>query len=649
MILDQLIFNHFGIYRDKQILELGGGAVDRPITLVRALNGSGKTTLLDGLRIALYGRRVLPPKFLGGYEKYLRDAIHRDIDPAEGASVSVSFRVRTEGRERAYCVTRSWSLQNGQVKERLSVALDNTEDAAATEAWADTIEQLLPLRLSNFCFFDGEKLEDLADADRSREAVREAVSSLLGLDLVDQLKSDLEHVGKRAQSRLVEETVQIDLDELKIAYEEVDKLVHQALFERGHAANLLERAKLDVTNAQSRFEQAGGEFYRDRAQLTERQRLLEEEVKHAETRLDALAHGAAPLLLVRKNIAQWSSSVPTHSRELQALLSFRDELVIRELARVGGSLSLVNSLKDFLVADLASRASPSEKQVRPFSASLRGLSTTLQSLPEEIRRELSQHQAAVDAAAAVSRKLQRVPDDASISPLQQKLSDAVIQKAEAQGQLKAADEQLESARIQRSRLLAAYTKAMDKQIIQQGLLGEAKLIRQRTEELVGALQIFRQQVAEGHAKQLAELIFDCLTQLHRKKHLVHSVHVDAQTFSVKLLDVVGRELPPDRLSAGERQIIAVATIWAILRISGRPLPLIIDTPLGRLDSLHRNALIDHFFTNASHQIILLATDTEIDDVSYERLQSSVNRKYQIVYDEDSHGSILSEIEMGEIA
>src|SRR5690606_31124027 len=108
--------------------------------------------------------------------------------------------------------------------------------------------------------------------------------------------------------------------------------------------------------------------------------------------------------------------------------------------------------------------------------------------------------------------------------------------------------------------------------------------------------------------------------------------VDAQTFTVRLLDAEGRELQPNRLSAGERQIIAVATIWAILRASGRPLPLVIDTPLGRLDSLHRNALIDRFFSSASHQVVLLATDTEIDETSYQRLHPSVRRHYQITYD-----------------
>ncbi|MGJ5998867.1 DNA sulfur modification protein DndD [Pseudomonas aeruginosa] len=648
MILDQLILNHFGVYRDRQVLAFGGAA-EKTITLVRALNGSGKTTLLDGLRLALYGRRVLPVRSAGGYEKYLRDSIHRDIDPAIGASVSVSLRVRAEGRERAYCVTRAWSQRNGQVKEVLSVSVDGLEDIAATEAWADIIEQILPLRLSSFCFFDGEKLEDLADTDRSREAVREAISSLLGLDLVDQLSLDLKTVEKRTQSRLVEKAEQEDLEELKAAYEEADVCVRQALHVRGHAINNLERARLELAAAQSRFEQAGGDLHRDRAQLSERLRLLQQQHEQSAARLDALAHGAAPLLLLRKNIERWGSMMPAFSSDLYEILSKRDEQIIKELARLDGSVTLVNKLKAFLKSDLVSRAHASSASGRPISASLRGLSRNLEVVAEEIRGELIQHKEVVDALASVSRQLQRAPDDASISPLQKKLSETVILEAEAQAKLTSAEESLETERFKRNRLLASYTKALDKQISRQGMVGEAKLIQERTQELVSALQVFRQQVAERHAKRLAELILDCLEQLHRKKHFVRAVDVDALTFSVKLLDAEGRELQTGRLSAGERQIIAVATIWAILRLSGRPLPLVIDTPLGRLDSSHRNALIDRFFSSASHQVVLLATDTEIDEKSYGRLHPSVRRHYQIVYDGVSRGSTLSEIDCGECA
>jgi DNA sulfur modification protein DndD len=68
------------------------------------------------------------------------------------------------------------------------------------------------------------------------------------------------------------------------------------------------------------------------------------------------------------------------------------------------------------------------------------------------------------------------------------------------------------------------------------------------------------------------------------------------------------------------------------RAAGRPLPLVIDTPLGRLDSVHRQHLIERYFPSASHQVLLLSTDKEIDEGGLDRLRNSVGHSYRIVFD-----------------
>ena len=70
------------------------------------------------------------------------------------------------------------------------------------------------------------------------------------------------------------------------------------------------------------------------------------------------------------------------------------------------------------------------------------------------------------------------------------------------------------------------------------------------------------------------------------------------------------------------------------KASGRPLPFIIDTPLGRLDSQHRENLLEFYFPDVSHQTILLATDTELTPGDYERLERFISKKYSLQYDDD---------------
>ena len=92
---------------------------------------------------------------------------------------------------------------------------------------------------------------------------------------------------------------------------------------------------------------------------------------------------------------------------------------------------------------------------------------------------------------------------------------------------------------------------------------------------------------------------------------------------------------PDRLSAGERQLLGVSLLWGLGKASGRPLPTAIDTPLGRLDTAHRMNLVERYFPFASHQMLLFSTDEEISGDYLERLRPWIGRSYTLSYDDES--------------
>jgi len=114
--------------------------------------------------------------------------------------------------------------------------------------------------------------------------------------------------------------------------------------------------------------------------------------------------------------------------------------------------------------------------------------------------------------------------------------------------------------------------------------------------------------------------------------------IDPATFRLELTGGDGKPLPFDRLSAGERQLLATSLLWGLAKASGRPLPTIIDTPLGRLDSSHRRHLLDRYFPVASHQVILLSTDEEVDEASLARLKPHIGRSYSLIFDEQNQST-----------
>lgn len=153
---------------------------------------------------------------------------------------------------------------------------------------------------------------------------------------------------------------------------------------------------------------------------------------------------------------------------------------------------------------------------------------------------------------------------------------------------------------------------------------------------------FLRRATEKKIDRLSGLITDSFRFLLRKSTLVERIQIDAATFAVTLYDAQGQPLSRDRLSEGEKQIFAVSMLWGLARASSRPLPAIIDTPMARLDSAHRTNLVERYFPKASHQVVILSTDTEVDRSYYERLRPALARAYHLRYDESLRSAVAEE-------
>jgi DNA sulfur modification protein DndD len=84
-------------------------------------------------------------------------------------------------------------------------------------------------------------------------------------------------------------------------------------------------------------------------------------------------------------------------------------------------------------------------------------------------------------------------------------------------------------------------------------------------------------------------------------------------------------------------------VWGLAQTSQLNLPIIIDTPLSRLDSIHRDNIVTKYFPNAAEQVIILSTDTEIDNSYYKTLESYLSGAGKLVYNQINE---LSKFEKG---
>jgi DNA sulfur modification protein DndD len=81
-------------------------------------------------------------------------------------------------------------------------------------------------------------------------------------------------------------------------------------------------------------------------------------------------------------------------------------------------------------------------------------------------------------------------------------------------------------------------------------------------------------------------------------------------------------------SAGQEQIVAFALIGALNRNATRGAPVVMDTPLGRLDRRHREKVLA-YLGNMADQVFLLVHSAELGDEDIEPIRSSIAAEYQM--------------------
>lgn len=660
MILTQLVVHNFGIYRGRHTLDLKPPSAKRCIVLIGGLNGGGKTTLLDALQLVLYGKLAqCSNRGDLSYEEYLRRAIHRGVPASEGAALELEFSHISEGRDQLYRVHRSWVSRDKTVRERLEVSrkaspsLPLAPDPVLTESWAEQIEEFIPQRLSKFFFFDGEKVEALADLDRSRDVLATAIQSLLGLDLVDQLSTDLVVLERRKNTERKSAVEREAIEAMKREVEALDEKRKELTDRSGAATTVVDRATRQVHATEERFRQAGGEAFARRGEVEARRQELAREVSAREEELCEIAEGVAPLLLVSDLLDVVAHDAEDErdaraSQELGTLLTTRDDATVSFARRAGGTEHLLAQLLDFLSADRAAR-SRGESGPRYLNLAAEALdelasvrASARSELTANIERLVKRVQALRVDVENLDRMLAAAPDEAVIAETRAAYDEARRILAERQQELANVNAEREQAVRDHDAKWAELGRLMERAVDDRHRQESLHRIVTHSERVRESIGRFREAVLLRHVQRIELLVLEGFQHLLRKESLVSAVQIDPRTFAMTLRGMNNEPLPPERLSAGERQLLAIALIWGIARASGRAVPVAVDTPLGRLDSVHRRLMVERYFPSASHQVLLFSTDKEIDGEYYEKLRPFIGHEYHLRYDDKRGATTIEE-------
>lgn len=657
MILESLKVTNFRVFKGSHEFSLAPESRDGqhpPIILFGGLNGAGKTTTLTAIRLALYGRQSLGiGTTIKDYHQFLADSVHNSKITgvkANNASVELVFSYANLGVISHYHVKRSWTDSGSKVTESLKISQDGRSiHNLSYEQAQGFLNELIPIGVSDLFFFDGEKIAQLAE-DTEGNALGESVKKLIGLDLIEKLIADI-NIFIRKQNKLqLSDDIKSKVNILEQELEEKEQAI-----DAGQVA--YESIKIQLTHASKQIDQLtnnlnaqGGAWAASREDEIKKLSSYNAEKNMLQSQLRESISSSFPFSIAPDFVKHCLSQLENEEQSKQnknianTLSKHISSLEKRLLTVV--EQPVFASIKKEMDSEFSEFLSPqgNDNIIHDVSQSLHKKIESAafdalnhqQPKVNELAKKLKLLNENIDSAGV---NIARAPEQDLLSLRLKELNEVQAIKSKLAIQLSQQKEKIKDG----LREAIDTVRALDKLHNQFVDSDESNRALDYAHKAKAALTEFAKRVAVNKIKNVESEFIQSFKHLARKDDININAKIEPHTFSVTLLNDFGNEIPKESLSAGERQIYAIAMLDALAKTSGRKLPIIIDTPLGRLDSKHRKKLVENYFPSASHQVIILSTDTEIGKTYLASLDEHISHKIMLDYN-GSDGS--SNIESG---
>jgi DNA sulfur modification protein DndD len=658
MIFERIRIDNLFAYCGAQELDLRSPEHGRNIVLIAGRNGYGKTSLLNSVKL-----------LFTGVTEEMRRAVQRQRVPSPKQYVLgagndwwglMNRRARMDGRTE--CGIRiEWREQRGMVTvERRWHMLDNdfTHNLELKASFLDAplqdddaqrfLDQSLPGDYVPFFFFDGEQIQELAEANRL--AQQQHMERLLNIASLETLRQNLALAISDWKREAMDQEERARLEDM------YDGLKHT---ERRHAAG--EQRRNDLLTDIERLEDDSRQLQRkldglrafvqrqDEQRLKQEQHHLRDDLGQLLAKIADVLPRDIPLLV---NTQLVSTAVGELSNAVHSEGGVQGEMLA--------------DLKAHLPRDLFDRPPHSNPEIRSeqrefYRRKLLRLLSALETPPEHLgsgryrlelgrAKELLEHlqrYTGADALRAeraddlrraqdIKRRLRTIDAEltniSALSSQEQALYEQLKSDAESlAAQLIDHKAELRHLDAEQTEIATSVRKQRDAIASQQEkvrLSEQAARKVTRAQEFREFFEAFKAELKRHRRSDIEQAINRNYARLMTAHRLVAYIAV-GEDFDLQYRDAEGRVIGMGNLSAGMKQLTATALLWALKEVSGRPVPLVIDTPLARIDREHQQNLLVNYYPCAGEQVIILPTDSELDATKYRILKPHVYKEFKL--------------------
>lgn len=663
MIFKKIIFDNYKTYYGTQQADLyipqeARENEGKNIILFGGLNGAGKTTILKAIKDVLYGKRQFTED---EYKKVFSNVINNTFYEEGGRECSVSLIIETDSGEE-WTIKVKWYFNSHKM-----MTMDEREIIVKSpgaympkkslvenmEQYNRLIDRIIPYYASPFFIFDGEEVKEIIIRQEQSE-MKEAIHKITGMNSYEQLLKDLYSLKsstelKIARAQKGNQNKQIK-DDLEVISSKLDKLEANRkdyslkIKELEEKANEMKRIRQEKFSLNSR----------SREEIVKRQSRLATEIEQNQKNLDSqLKDNVIPIIL-RDKISELKKQLKIENENrntrifrqasLKPYFIFMESLLsanitpalspeqIEQIKRLGEDIwAIQNKISGDVKEDVKEIHDVSQKDYHTLQDYIDGDR-------QIITQSLNQIEHLQQTLESINKELKNAPEYQDTAEENEKIDAYTKRIGEMALALRSTNSKLQTARDEKTKIMNILTRSSGSE----DDAGELKEQLVNTNSTIRAIEKYIEEVTALKANFIKEEFSTMLLKLFRKQDEFGKIEFDINSFSVRLYNDKMQEVSINERSAGEMQMISSALIWALIKVSDLDLPVVIDTPLGRLDSHHRNQLINHYYNELSNQVIILSTDTEITEDYINTMRKSSYKQYMLDYDETKKYTLIRE-------
>lgn len=663
MIIESIKITNFGLYRGENYIQLQpDNLLNRNVTVILGQNGVGKSTLQEAIHLCLLGSLSINNRVSElTYEKYLLKRSYRGETRQVALSTSLELNIQflKSGSVVNYKIIRCWTNDPSNLLEEIRILEDGKELSELNKKEKNLfLRELIQPGLAKVMFFDGEKLLSLYDERNLSEFIGESCKYLFGLNFVELLNTDLSHYINKLYSRQDHTKDIVEIKKLKDTIQIFNAEIISHEDSKAVLIHELSELKMRAADAEKLISDQG-RWIVDKLDIFKfRKQTLENNIAFLKKNLSDTYSTLGPFvfcktlvmklrdrLTIECEIEKWVHArelMSSKIRELESTFSNPEFLKSLQLDSNGGK-KVVEAIEDsimtkpsFFLSDDRIHHVISDNQRTEIIAwiddILKNISGAIISKSQELSdlessmKLLNKEQSSFSKEDAIADLLQEIQlVNKSIGSSEQKLS-SVIRKIEEANKKK----EFHSHRL----------VSLEERVLSNNSVDKKLKLSSKTKNV---LEAYANQLLTRKLLLLSEKVLVKFNLLCRKDSYLDSLSISPLDFKVTL-SRRNTIVEPGHLSAGEKQLLILSFLWGLRELTNIALPLIIDTPLARLDIEHRKTFIEQFLPEIQPQVILIGTDMELSQEVIEAMENHISHQYNLQYDSDAHQTKITEVE-----